>query len=69
MTRDRIADIKEIVRKLTFGEMIELRDQVAAFMPNIGNKEVVDIIIDKLPQTLHTWATSIPRPEVSGGAS
>jgi hypothetical protein len=58
MSKPKIEQIKDLVGALTYGQMIELRDQVATFMPNIGNKEVVDLIIDKLPQTLHAWATA-----------
>jgi len=58
MTRDRIADIKEIVCKLTYGEMMTVAELLAESMPSgTVDKDSFKLI---LPPTLHAWATSQP---------
>jgi hypothetical protein len=55
MNRDRIADIKEIVRKLTYGEMMEVAALMAEAMPSgTVDKDAFKFI---LPPTLHAFAS------------
>jgi len=67
MTRDRIADIKAIVCKLTYGEMMTVAELLADAMPSgTVDKDQFKFI---LPPTLHAWATSTPQNEISAAAS
>ena len=55
MNEDRIAGIKEIVRALTYGEMMQVAELLAEFMPSgTVDKDSFKLI---LPPTLHAWAT------------
>jgi hypothetical protein len=58
MNEDRIANIKGIVSKLTYGEMVELCEQLGQFLPDIGNSEAMLAVKLALPSTVHRWAIS-----------
>jgi hypothetical protein len=55
MNEDRIADIKEIVSKLTYGEMMALAEQWAdSMLTGTIDKDQFKFV---LPPTLHAWTT------------
>lgn len=57
MNRDRIADIKAIVRALTYGEMMELVGQVTKAIPE-HSADKGQGSQDWMPATFHAWAIS-----------
>jgi hypothetical protein len=57
MNRNRIDDIKAIVRALTYGEMMELVGQVTKSIPEY-HAEKRQGSEDWMPSMFHAWATS-----------
>jgi hypothetical protein len=51
--RDPLGDIAALVRKLTYGEMVDLA--AAIWAARLGNVSQIDV--DSLPETLHRWST------------
>src|SRR5258706_695946 len=62
MSKPKIEQIKDLVKALTYGEMIQIAEQFSDSMPSgTVDKEQFRFI---LPPTLHAWATSTPQSEV-----
>lgn len=66
MSKPKIEQIKDLVKALTYGEMIQVAEQFSDSMPSgTVDKDSFRLI---LPPTLHAWATSRERPLPAGDA-
>lgn len=58
-----IEGMKELARRLTYGEMVELARQISAKMPKVEAEDTKSLIVMQLPQTIHDWCTDAPIEE------